>query len=450
MATPRALRRLMVANPARPVVALFAAAIAAGTGLLALPWASASGRSVGLVDALFTATSAVCVTGLTVLDTATAWSPFGKAVILLLVQAGGLGIVTLATVVALVINRRMRLATALVAQAERPVVSLGELRQLLRSVLTFFVAFEAAGALLLTVRFSMTTDEGPAQAVWLGTFHAVSAFNNAGFSLFDASLAPFRADVVVNGVVIVLVVAGGIGFPVLAEILRSPRVRRRITLHTRVTLAATGVLLVGGFAAVALLEWANPATLGPLSVAEKSLASAFAAVQPRTAGFATLDVAAMRPETWLVTAMLMFVGGGSASTAGGIKVSTFALIALVIRAELRGQPDVTAFGRRLGSGVQRQAVALVTLALSAVVLGGLLIVARAPIPLDRALFESTSAFGTVGLSAGVTETLRAPERLFLVLLMFLGRLGPLTFGAALVLRRRDIRFRYPEERPIIG
>lgn len=445
-----ASRRVGVRHPERVVILGFAVAVAVGTLLLALGPASAGPGRAPLLTALFTATSAVCVTGLVVVDTGTYWSPFGEGVILALIQVGGFGIMTGGTIVALVVSRRLGLRRRLLAQAETRAVGLGDVRRIVRRVLGFTVVFELAAAAVLTVRFATGYDEPAGRALYLGVFHAVSAFNNAGFGLYPDNLVRFVTDPWVCLTIVVAVVAGGIGFPVLIEVLRERRPARHWSLHTKVTVAGTAVLLAGGTAVILALEWTNPGTLGPLTTPGKLLAGLFQATMPRTAGFNSVDMAQLREETWLATMVLMFIGGGSASTAGGIKVSTFFVLAYVIWAELRGGADVDAFHRRLTVGAQRQALTVALLGVAVVVGGTFLLMATNPLRLAPAAFEVVSASATVGLSTGITAAVDAPGRALLVALMFAGRLGPATLGVALVLRERGQRFRYPEERPIIG
>lgn len=437
-------------HPAQPVAFAFAAAIAIGTVLLCLGPATAGPGRAPVLTALFTATSAVCVTGLAVVDTGSYWSGFGEGIILVLFQLGGFGIMTGATVVALVVFRRFGLRRRMQAQAETGTLALGDVRRIVRGVLVFTVIFEAAAAAVLTVRFATGYGESPAQALYLGVFHSVSAFNNAGFGLFPDSLVRFATDPWISGTILVALVAGGLGFPVLNELLGERLSPRRWSLHTKITVGGTAVLLAGGAAIVLALEWTNPATLGPLALPGKLLAGLFHGATPRTAGFNSLDVGGMREATWLATMVLMFIGGGSASTAGGIKVSTFFLLAYVIWAELRGGSEVHAFSRRLTTAAHRQALAIALLGVAAVVGGTFVLMATNPFPLAPASFEVISAFGTVGLSTGITAEVDTLGRLLLVALMFVGRLGPATLGAALVVRERDLRYRYPEERPIIG
>ena len=442
--------RLRSLHPAQLVVLAFAAAVLVGTLLLLLPVARAGDGGASFLTALFTATSAVCVTGLVVVDTPTYWSPTGQAVIMALIQVGGFGIMALTSLLALLVARRLGLRTRLLAQAETKALRLGDVRRVLLGVALLSLLFETATALVLTGRLYLSYDYSLGDAVWHGTFHAVSAFNNAGFSLWSDSLMGFVTDGWISLAVAGAVIAGGLGFPVWIELFRRGVSYRRWSIHTKLTISVTVVLLFAGTAAVLAFEWSQPETLGGLGVTGKLLAGFFQGVTPRTAGFNSLDYGEMQPETLLVTEILMFIGAGSASTAGGIKVTTLALLALMVYAEVRGDPTVNAFGRRIPGVAQRQAFSIAVIALVAVVTGTLLLMATGPQSFGDTLFEAVSAFGTVGLSTGITADLSGAGKVALISLMFLGRTGPYTLFIALVLRERRRRYEYPEERPIIG
>lgn len=428
----------------------FLAVISAGTVLLMLPVSSQSGRTTSVLDAAFTATSAVCVTGLSVVDTGTHWSGFGQGVLLVLIEVGGLGFMTLASLLVMLLSKRLGLRRQLVASTERGVLRLGDVRQVLLGLAVITIAVQALVALALTLRLWWGHDMPAGEAAWSGLFHSVSAFNNAGFSLYPDSLIGFSGDWMVLVPIMAAIVIGGLGFPVLVDLRRVDGRWRALTLHSKVTLAGTAALLVVGFVALVALEWTNPATLGPMPLPEKLLDGSFAAVTPRTAGFNSIDVAAMRPESILSTTGLMFIGAGSAGTSGGIKVSTFAILALVIWSQLRGESDVTGFRRRIPDDTQRQAITVALLAVALVVGGTGVLLVSADVELGAALFEATSAFGTVGLSTGITPDLPAFDQLVLMALMLIGRVGPITLGTAMVLRSHRSRFRFPQEGPLIG
>lgn len=437
-------------HPAQIVVAAFAVVIFAGTLLLLLPFATTGPGSARPITALFTATSAVCVTGLITVDTATYWSGFGQVVILVLIQLGGFGIMTLASLAALFVSHKLGLKSRLLARAETGALDLGDVRSVLVGVIRFSLVFEVTAAVLLALRFWFTYDEGVLRSIWLGVFHAVSAFNNAGFALFSDNLMGFADDPMVLLVIVAAVVAGGLGFPVWLD-LRNQRLRwRKWTLHTRLTVVMTIVLLVVGTASFLFVEWDNPDTIGPLGVFDSTVNGVFGAVTPRTAGFNAIDYGAANPETILFSVLFMFIGGGAAGTAGGVKVTTAAVLGLMVWAELRGDPDVSRFGRRIPATAQRQALAVVVIGLAALFIGNLMLIALSPFDIGETLFEAASAFGTVGLSEGITPFLSDPAQVVLMVLMFLGRVGPITLGTALVLRERERLYRFPEERPIIG
>jgi len=431
-----------------------AGVIVAGTLLLALPVSAAAGESLGWSAAFFTATSAVCVTGLIVVDTPTAFSGFGEAVVLALIQVGGLGYMTVSTLIAVFLGRRVSLGDRLLLQASLNVASRRDLLQFVKTVVKLTVVAEALGAAILTLRW--WPEFGLAQASWLGLFHAVSAFNNAGFSLFSTSLAGWRGDVAVNLTVMALVIVGGTGYLTVTEV---GRVRRwqRLSLHTRLVLVMTATLLAGGAVAYYAIERANAATLGALPAFEAGLAAAFQSVTTRTAGFNTIDMQALQPAALFLTLMLMFIGGAPGGTSGGVKVTTFGITVLALLATVRGRRDATLFWRRLPLGlVARSFLICLTGFLALNVVAGLLLVVQGG-PLLPVLFEATSAFGTVGLSTGaegspvsLSGDFANPARLLICLLMFVGRIGPLTIAFALAGRHPTSRVRYPEERVLIG
>lgn len=419
--------------------------------MLMLPAATEEGRSAGFVEALFTATSAVCVTGLVVVDTGTHWAALGEVVILALIQIGGFGVMTVGSLFVVLVGRRLRARAGELTEAETRHDGDGlDTRAVILGVVRTSVVVEATVAVILAGRFMLGYQEAPARALYLGVFHAVSAFNNAGFALWESSLEAFVADPWVCLPIAGAIIVGGLGFPVLWELRRSARRPWAWSLHTRLTLSASGLLLAGGTALFTLVEWNNPKTLGDLSVGGKVLAGFFHAVNTRTAGFNSVTTADLRSESLLGSDVLMFIGGGSAGTAGGVKVTTFALLAFVIWAELRGDRRVHAWHRAVPGASQRQALTVALLGVAAVVLGTWSLLALSHLSLDLLLFEAVSAFATVGLSAGVTTQLPTAGQLILILLMFVGRLGPVTMGAALALRTRPRAYDFPEERSIVG
>ncbi|RDI44436.1 TrkH family potassium uptake protein [Nocardia mexicana] len=443
-------------HPARLTVLGFLAVDLLGALLLMLPISSETAGWTDPVTAIFTATSAVCVTGLVVVDTSTYWTGFGEAVVLGLIQVGGFGIMTAASLLGLLVARRMGLRMQLVAQAETKTLRLGETRRVVIGVVAMSLGIELATAVVLTARRLATTTESFGSALYYGVFHAISAYNNAGFALHEDSLVRHATDPWIIVPITLAFILGGLGFPVVFEVYRA--IRNRIggsrvpgwSLHTKITVLSYFGLAVVGVVVVTALEWTNPGTLGPLSYPGRLLAGAFHGVSPRTAGFNSVDVGALQPTTLLVNDVLMFIGGGSAGTAGGIKVTTFALLAFVVLAEVRGQPTVHVMGRRLAASVQRQAVTVALLGVGMIMLATMVLLWLSALPLDAVLFEVVSAFGTVGLSTGITADLPTAGQLLVAAMMFLGRVGPITLASALALREHERRYELPEERPIVG
>jgi trk system potassium uptake protein TrkH len=445
----RVLRRIF-AHPLRLLAASFALLIAAGTVLLLLPISTQSGFSPSAAVALFTATSAVCVTGLTLVDTGSYWSGFGQGVILLLIQLGGLGIVTLATVVFLAISERVGLKHLRALVAETGTDSPQGIARLVRSIVLVTLLLELVVAVLLGLRFFFGHDYALDDALFHGLFHGISAWNNAGFALYGDSAMRFVDDSFVLVVISTAVVLGGIGFPVLRGLWRFGFDSRRWSLHMKLMVSATAVLLAVGLSAFLAFEWSNPATFGELPLHNKVAAGLFQSVQPRTAGFNAVDMSSLSEESILVTIALMFIGGGSASTAGGIKVTTFALLAFVMWAEIRGNQDVTVFRRRIPTAIQRQAltVSLATLGIATGATFAFLVVSDTG--LVAGVFEVVSALGTVGLSMGGIDYGNDISKVLMSVLMFVGRVGPLTLASALAARSIPSLIRYPEDRPLIG
>lgn len=438
-------------HPAQAVVGGFAVAILVGTVLLLLPVSSAPGESsASFVDALFTATSAVCVTGLTVLDTPTFWSPFGQVVIMLLIQLGGLGIMIFASLIGLLLARKLTVRSRLNTASEAKSVGFDDVRGLVRGIVIISLTIEAATFLFLFPRFLLGYGYDAGEAAWHAGFHAVSSFNNAGFALYSDNLIGFASDPFVCLPMAAAIILGGLGFPVIMQLRKEFPRPLHWSMNTKLVLWGTLVLLVGGAVYITVLEWENPATLGALDPAARVLTGFFHSAQTRTAGFNAIDIGAMHDETWLGMDVLMFIGGGPAGTAGGIKVTTFAVLFFIMMTELRGEGAVNIFGKRLSRAVHRQAITVVLIAVGAVMAATIVLMFLTDLDLDRVLFEAVSAFGTVGLSTGITADLPDSAKLVLIVLMFLGRLGPLTLGSAIALRQRRVLYEYPKERPAIG
>ena len=438
-------------HPAQYVVLAFVLASLGGAILLLIPAASEEPGSTSFLTALFTATSAVCVTGLAVVDTGTHWTPLGEAIILALIQVGGFGIMTLTSLIVVVLARSLGLRQRLVAAAETRSFDVGGLRSLLFGVARFSLGVEAVGAVLLFLRFWLTHGHPAGRAAYLGLFHSVSSFNNAGFSPFADSIVSLNRDPVLLLVLAASIAIGGLGYPVWVQIARHPRHPHRWTLHAKLTVTTTLMLIAGGWALLAWFEWTNPATLGSMSSVDSTVNALFHSISPRTAGFNSVEIGGLREASRLLTEILMFIGGGSASTAGGIKVTTFAVLGWVLWAEVRGDPDVVVFERRIPTAAQRQAVTVALLAVGVVIVSTMALLATSRLPREDLMFETISALGTVGLTANGTTNLLAPSsRVLVIALMILGRVGPPTLFAAIVLRERTRLYRHPEERPIIG
>lgn len=439
-----------LSHPVRSVPSAFIAVILLGTGLLALPVARTDmGADVGL-PALFTAVSAVCVTGLVTVDTPTFWTPFGHAVIMGLIQIGGFGIMTLATLLALLVRKSIGLREQLVAQSETNTLNFGDVRSVLFRVARIMIVLESVTAAVLTIRFWLAYDDNPGTALWHGAFHAVSAFNNAGFALYSDNLVGFAEDPWIIIPICLAVIAGGLGFPVLIALIRGGAKLRDWTVHLRLTVFGTLLLLVVGFVLFGAFEWNRDETIGQWSLGGKLLATLAGSVFPRTAGFNSIDYGTASPETLMVTNILMFIGGGSAGTAGGIKITTFLVLGFSIWNEIRGRDHVTIAHRSISAPVQRQALSVALLGVAAVVGGTLLLLMFTDFSLEKVLFESISAFATVGVSTGITYNLPANAQWVLMALMFTGRIGTITVASALALSSHPRLYRLPEERPIIG
>jgi potassium uptake TrkH family protein len=437
-------------TPAQAVVIGFFGAIVLATALLSLPIAHAPGVEVTLLQAAFTAVSAVCVTGHIVVDTATVWSPFGHAVVVAFIQIGGLGIMLVASLIGLALLRRVSLRGRMLAGAENRAVTTGDAARLASGIVLVSVIIEAIVAVILTLQFWLSYGVALPTAIGRGVFLAISSFNNAGFAPFSDNMIGFATDPIVVLPMAFATILGGLGFPVLLQLRRELRRPLHWSMNTNLVLAMTGLLLVLGTVVLAVFEWSNPATIGEMSPADRVLVSFFHAVQTRTAGFNSVDIGQMTSESWLVMDVLMFVGGGPAGTAGGIKVTTFAVLLFIIITELRGEGAVNIFGKRLSRAVHREAITITLLSMAAVMSATIALMVMTHLDLDVLLFEVVSAFGTVGLSTGITASLPPGGQLILMLLMFLGRLGPLTLGTALVLRQRRVLYELPKERPVIG
>lgn len=436
-------------SPPQILVLGFAAIIFIGTMLLMLPISTTTGEPLGFTDALFTSTSATCVTGLVVVDTGTTFSSFGEVVIMLLIQIGGLGFMTMATLFALVLKRRISLKDRLILQEAMNQSSMEGIVRLIRRVLLYSLVIEACGAVLLSVRWAFDMPLG--RAIYYGVFHAVTMFNNAGFDLFGdfRSLTGYVYDPVVNFVVMFLIVSGGIGFIVLSDLI-DYRKQRRLSLHSKVVLTMTAALLAVGFIVILIFEFTNPRTLGSLNWGGKFFGALFQSVTPRTAGANTIDITGLRQATQFFIVILMFIGASPGSTGGGIKTTTFTIMVGAVIAMMRGREDIVMFRYRLAQERVLKALTIALLALLLVLTVSMILSTTEEGDFLEILFETTSAFGTVGLSMGLTPDLTVFGKIMISLTMFAGRLGPLTLAYALGPKKGKELYRHPEGKMIIG
>lgn len=437
-------------NPIRLVPSLFLLAIAIGTVLLSLPIATADGNGAPVLTALFTATSAVAVTGLIVVDTGTYWSPFGQVAVLLTFQIGGLGIMTAATLLGMIAGRGFGLHDRMATQVEHGRLQTGDALSVLKLVFAITIAVEAAVAAILALRMMTSYDMSIGSALWHGVFHSVSAFNNAGFSTHADSVMGYQSDPLILVPIMLAVILTALGFPVMQDLRDKRFAWRRWSLHSKVTVYGTLALLTVGFVAILAMEWGNAATLGPMGVGNKLLNAAFHSVMPRTAGFNSIDVGGFYDQTLMVNYLLMFIGGGSAGTAGGIKVTTFVVLFAIVLSEVLGRRDAGLFNRRFGNEVERQALTVTVLAASLVFAATTYIASITTLPLPEILFECISAFATVGMSTGITADLPPSAQVVIVLLMFIGRVGTVTVATALAVGRPQRPYRFPKESLIVG
>jgi len=426
----------------------FFALVGAGTALLMLPWSTSDG--ISLVNALFVATSCVTVTGLTTVDVPGTFTHFGQVVMMVLIQLGGLGIMTVTTLAALLIGQRVGFRRLLTVQEETE--NAGSPRNTLRllfQIARITFAVELLGAVALSIGF-ISVGLGVREGIFQGVFHAIMAFCNAGFPTIPGDdLLPYAGNWLIIGALVAVITLGGLGFPVLADLYNYPE-DRRLSVHSRVVLITSAVLVVVGVLSVAFFEWTNPNTLGGQSFNSKATMSLFQGVTPRTAGFSTVSYPEMRESTLLVQVVLMFIGTAPTSTGGGIKVTTLALVALIVVAQVRGQENITLFWRTLPRALVSRALSILALASLLVLTSTLALMISDGLDLLPALFEVTSAFGTVGLSLDTTPNLSTFGKLLISIIMFLGRVGPITFIVALAARQRTPRYKYPEEEIAIG
>ncbi|WHY22453.1 TrkH family potassium uptake protein [Paenibacillus sp. G2S3] len=427
----------------------FASIILIGALLLMLPISSTSQNALSFIDALFTSTSATCVTGLVVLDTGTTFTIFGKTVIMVLIQVGGLGFMTMATLFAMMMKRKISLRDRLILQEAMNQGSMEGIVRLIRRVLIYSLVIEGCAAVLLSIRWAFDMPLG--KAIYFGIFHAVSMFNNAGFDIFGdfRSLTDYVYDPLVNIVVMFLIVSGGIGFIVMSDLVEF-RVKRKLSLHSKVVLSTTAGLILIGALVIFIFEFTNQRTLGNLNFGGKILSAFFQSVSPRTAGANTVDIAGLRQASQFFMVILMFIGASPGSTGGGIKTTTFTLMIGAVIAMLRGREDVVLFRYRLAQERIYKALTLTLLALLLVLSVSMLLSTTEDSNFLAILFETTSAFATVGLSMGLTPELSVIGKILICLTMFAGRLGPLTLVYALGPKQGKPLYKHPEGKIIIG
>ncbi|WP_054023507.1 TrkH family potassium uptake protein [Bacillus sp. FJAT-28004] len=436
-------------SPPRILVSGFALIILLGALLLSMPFASVSGERLPFIDALFTATSATCVTGLVVVDTGTYFSVWGQIILMCLFQLGGLGFMTMATLVALVLRKRISLRERLLLQEAMNQSSMEGIVRLIRRVIVYSLTIELVGATLFASRFAFDMPLG--KAAYFGVFHAISLFNNAGFDIFGnyRSLTLYVSDPIVNITAMMLIISGGLGFVVMSDLMEY-RKNRKLSLHSKVVLSMTGTLIAVGTIVIFIFEFSNSKTLGSLDWGGKILSSFFQSVTPRTAGANTLDYTAIRQATMFFTIILMFIGASPGSTGGGIKTTTFTTLIGAVIAMIRGREDIVLFRYRLGKDRIFKALTITLISLALVIIVTMILSMTEDQAFIKLLFEATSAFGTVGLSVGVTPELSIVGKIVIALTMFAGRLGPLTLAYALGPRTEKELYRHPEGKITIG
>lgn len=446
-------KRSKALNPTKIIAITFAVIILLGTAALMLPIASRSGTSCGLRPALFTATSATCVTGLVLYDTWTQWTGFGQAVILALIEIGGLGFMSAASFLIFLLRRKVGLKQRMIMAQAMSLTDLRGVVRLQKLVLFGSLGIQTAGALLLFVRF--LPEYGPWTALKWGVFHSVSAFCNAGFDILGSvqpgiGMMKFQSDPVVLLTLSALIVVGGLGFLVWQE-LATERSFRKFSVYTKLVLITTGFLLLGGTVLFCILEWNNPNTLGAMSPGDRILNAFFQSVTVRTAGFASIDQAALTDGGKAVATVLMLIGGSSGSTAGGVKTVTMVVLLLFIAARARGKETVCVFKRTIPSSQVMDAMTIITILVGLAMFGSIFICATSPFTFVDALFESVSALATVGLTAGGTPLLSVPAQILIIIYMYFGRVGVLTIALGFLMgNKAQERFQYAQTKLLIG
>lgn len=434
-------------NPPRVLALGFASLILIGSLLLNLPIATKTGESIGYIDALFTSASAVCVTGLAVVNTGEFWSLFGQITILVLIQMGGLGFMTMATVGALAIGKKITLKERLVIKEQLNQESMSGLVKLTQYVIISTFAIEAIGAILLSTRFIPMY--GLKKGIYFSIFHAISAFCNAGFDITGNSIVPFAGDFIINMTLSALIILGGLGFAVYIDISRNKGFKK-LNLHSKLVLSITGILLVIGTIVFLMIEFNNPFTLQSLSGPQKLLASFFQSVVPRTAGFNSLNIGALHDTTVFFMVILMFIGGSPGSTGGGIKTTTFGILMLTTISVIKGDSDVVVYRKRIGNEIINRSLAIATIGLALLMIVSFILTVTETATFLDVLFETTSAFATVGLTRGITPSLTDIGKTIIIFVMYAGRVGPLTIAFAFANKNKKKGYRYSEGNIIVG
>lgn len=443
-------------EPTQVIVIGFALIILVGAILLSMPISTQNGERIGFLDALFTSTSAVCVTGLVAVDTATYWSFFGQLVIITLIQIGGLGFMTVTTLVALIIKKRINLKERLLIQESLNQIDLSGLVKLTRYILLTTVLIEGTGALLLSTVF--IPQFGMLKGIWYSIFHAISAFCNAGFDLMGVVSGPFSSltyyvnNFTITITISLLIILGGIGFPVILDVVRNKKLSK-LNIHSKIVLFSTAVLIVFGMLFILMLEYNNPKTLGQLGFGGKILASLFQSVTLRTAGFNTIDLSVMRESSIFLMIVLMFIGASPASTGGGIKTTTIATLILAVKSFIFGKQDIEVCERRIGEITVKKSLGIFLIGITLFLIGTFIISITNPkFSLLEVEFEVVSAIATVGLSIGGSPSLSILGKIFIMIFMFMGRVGSLTIFMALASRgtKKKPPIRYPEGKIIVG
>jgi len=441
------LKKRAILTPNQILVLGFLVIIISGTYLLHHPISSAEGKTLSLIDALFTATSATCVTGLIVVNTGKDFSLFGQWVILILFQIGGLGIMTFSTMFAFLLGRKITLRQRLVIQESLNQFSIGGLVRLAKYILLFTFFLEGIGTILLYLYWKDISSNHP--NLFLSFFHAVSAFCNAGFSLFSDSLEKYNSHLGINLIFILLIILGGLGFLVLVELIEFPK-RKKLSLHSKVVLIMTLILLIIGTLGLFFLEYNNEKTISHLSLSNKILSTVFQSTTARTAGFNTITVGSFTDASLLLIVILMFIGASPTSTGGGIKTTTFCISFLWMYYALKGRKHLYIYQRQISEAIVNKAWVILMLALCWIMLITLLLSYVEKFDFIKILFEVVSAFGTVGLSTGITSHLTSMGKILIILTMFVGRLGPVTIALSLITDRKTESIQYPKEQVMVG